>query len=139
MRELSGGGWIGGKRCAACLCFVPRDYLVCSIAFVVFTGGKFTCFHDADLIPAACVPSAKRTCTSHAFHSSSLSPSHFTFVFTFAISLSFAVSEGSTCVLAAETTREISVALRFAWETRLRSLARLVQVISRLVDSRCDR
>ena len=29
------GGW--RKACAACLCFVPRDYLVCSIAFVVYS------------------------------------------------------------------------------------------------------
>lgn len=32
-------GWLARSMCAACFCFVPRDYLVCSIAFVVYIHG----------------------------------------------------------------------------------------------------
>jgi len=45
-------GWLARSVCAACLCFVPRDYLVCSIAFVVYIHGwTIYILYDAGLMP----------------------------------------------------------------------------------------
>lgn len=44
----------GGKACAACLCFVPQDYLVCSIAFVVYSRVEdLHALYGAGFIPIA--------------------------------------------------------------------------------------
>lgn len=126
--------WLVARSvCAACLCFVPRDYLVCSIAFVVYIHGWTIYILYAGLMPVCVsrrsrisvyvrVPSISGLSLSLSFY---LSPTlhHRDFVIPRFLRQCMRRRKRSCA--------EVSVALG---ESNV-SLARLLQVISRLADS----